>query len=103
MRDLIPIRKVKVMTGFAPLMWAAWFVVILVFAAVNMYASHLVKNEEAQLYLYESSSHVKAEQDAMLARANRIAPFKYASTALAGIMTLVVIGYYVVNIVNQFR
>jgi hypothetical protein len=94
---------VEVMTGFVPLMWAAWLVVILVFAAVNMYASHLVKNEEAQLYLYESSSHVKAEQDAMLARANRVAPFKHVSTALAGIMTLVVIGYYVVNMVNQFR
>lgn len=91
------------MTGFAPLMWAVWFVIIFVFAIVNMYASHLVKNEEAQLYLYESSSHVKAEQDAMLARASRVAPFKYASTALAGIMTLFVIGYYVMNMVNQFR
>ena len=91
------------MTEFVPLMWTVWFVVISVFAAVNLYASHLVKDEEDQLYLDESSSHVKAEQDAMLARASRIAPFKYASSALAGIMTLFVLGYYVMNMVNQFR
>jgi hypothetical protein len=49
------------MTGIVPLMWAAWFVVIFVFAAVNMYASHLVKDEEDQLYLDESSSHIQGE------------------------------------------
>lgn len=91
------------MTAFVPLMWAAWFVFIVLFAAVSVYAAHLVKNEEDQLYLYESSSHVKAEQDAMLARAQRIEPVKRIALAMAGIMTLVVIAYYVLNMVNQFR
>lgn len=85
------------------MMWTVWFVSILVFAAINMYTAHLAKNEEDQLYLYESSSHVKAEQDAMLARVEKIQPFKRVVFALAGLMTLFVIGYYVLNMVNQFR
>ena len=91
------------MTGFVPIMWAAWFVLILLFAAVNLYAAHLAKNEEDQLYLYESSGHIKAEQDAMLARVQRIEPFKRVTLALAGLMTIFVIGYYVLNMIHQFR
>jgi hypothetical protein len=94
---------VEVMTGFVPVMWFAWFVFTVLLVAVNLYAAYLVKNEEDQLYLYESSSHVKAEQDAMLARAERIEPVKRIAMILAGTMTLVVIGYYVMSMVNQFR
>lgn len=89
--------------GFVPLMWSAWIVFTLFFVVLSLYAAHLVKNEEDQLYLYESSSHEKAEQDAMLARAERIEPVKRVALILAGTMTLVVIGYYVMNMVNQFR
>ena len=91
------------MTGLVPLMWTAWFAAILLFAAVNLYTAHLAKNEEDQLYLYDSHSHVRAEQEAMLARVQKIEPFKRIALALAGAMTLVVIGYYVMNMVNQFR
>jgi Tfp pilus assembly protein PilN len=103
MHRRIPIGKAETMTGFVPMMWALWFVLILVFVALSVYISHLAKNEEDQLYLYESSSHVKAEQDAMLARVQRIEPFKRIALALAALMTLFVIGYYVLNMVNQFR
>lgn len=91
------------MTGFVPLMWTAWFVFIGLFAAISLYVGHLAKNEEDQLYLYESSSHIKAEQDAMLARAQKFEPAKRVTLALAGLMTVVVIGYYILNMVNQFR
>jgi hypothetical protein len=103
MRNRNTMRKVIGMTGLIPLMWAAWFASILLFVAVTMYTAHLAKNEEDQLYLYESSSHEKAEQDAMLAKVQKIEPLKHVALALAGAMTLVVIGYYVINMVNQFR
>lgn len=85
------------------MMWAVWSVSMVLFAAVSMYAAHLAKNEEDQLYLYESSTHVKAEQDAMLARVQRIEPFKRVTLSLAGLMTVFVIGYYVLSMINQFR
>lgn len=85
------------------MMWAVWFVFLVLFAAVSLYTAHLAKNEEAQLYLYDSSSHIKAEQEVMLARVQKFEPVKRVAMALAGVMTLVVIGYYILNMVNQFR
>jgi hypothetical protein len=102
-QNRIPIRKVIVMTGFVPMMWAAWILFMVVFAAVSLYTAHLAKNEEDQLYLYDSSSHIKAEQQIMLAKVQKVEPVKHVAMALAGLMTLVVIGYYILNMVNQFR
>lgn len=91
------------MMGFVPLMWAAWCVFILLFAAVSLYTGYITKNEEDQLYLDDSSSHIRAEQEAMLARVQKFEPVKRVTLALAGLMTVVVIGYYVMNMVNQLR
>lgn len=95
--------KVRKMNGFVPLMWAVWGVLVVLFAGVSLYSSHLAKNEEEQLFLDESSSHVKAEQEAILARVNRVRPFKLTAMGLAGAMTLVVIVYYILNVISQFR
>lgn len=84
-------------------MWAAWCVFILLFAAVSLYTGYITKNEEDQLYLDDSSSHIRAEQEAMLARVQKFEPVKRVTLALAGLMTVVVIGYYVMNMVNQLR
>ena len=91
------------MTGFVPLMWAVWGVLILLFAGVSLYSSHLAKNEEDQLFLDDSFNHVKAEQEAIVARVQKVEPFRRVALVLAGAMTLFVIGYYVLNMVNQFR
>ena len=85
------------------MMWVVWGVCVLLLAAVSLYSSHLAKNEEDQLFLDESFSHIKAEQDAILAKVSRITPLKHAALALAGAVTLFVIGYYIVNMIQQFR
>ena len=85
------------------MMWVVWGVCVLLLAAVTLYSSHLAKNEEDQLFLDDSFNHIKAEQDAILAKVSRIAPLKHAALALAGAVTLFVIGYYVVNMIQQFR
>ena len=85
------------------MMWVVWGVCVLLMAAVSLYSSHLAKYEEDQLFLDDSFNHVKAEQDAILAKLSRIAPFKHAAMALAGAVTLFVVGYYIVNMVQQFR
>lgn len=91
------------MADFVPLMWTVWGVLIVLFALVSLYSSHLAKNEEEQLFLDDSSSQVKAEQEEILARVNRVRPFKLTTMGLAGAMTLVVIVYYILNMINQFR
>jgi hypothetical protein len=95
--------KVETMMGFVPAMWVVWGICVFLLAAVSLYSSHLAKNEEDQLFLDDSFSHMKSEQEMILARVSRVAPFKRTAMALAGIMTLFVIGYYIVNMIQQFR
>ena len=95
--------KVDKMTGFVPVMWVVWSACVLFMAAVSMYSSHLAKNEEDQIFLDDSFNHVKAEQEAIVARVGRVAPFKRIAIALAAVMTLFVFGYYVLDMIRQFR
>jgi hypothetical protein len=89
--------------GFVPVIWMIWGAAVLLLAVVSLYASRMARNEEDQLFLGDSFSHVQAEQADIQAKVRRFLPVKRAVMALAGVMTLVLVGYYILNIVNQFR
>lgn len=72
-------------------------------AIVSLYAARLGTNEEDQLFLSEASSHEKAEQAAIASRVEKVQPLKRLALTLAGAMTLVVVGYYVVDMARQFK
>ena len=84
-------------------MWTVWVVFVLFLAGISLYASNLAKNEEDQLFLDDSFNHVKSEQDAIAAKLNKIQPLKRAAIGLAAAMTLVVIVYYILDMVRQFQ
>ena len=88
--------------GFVPIMWAVWGVSFVFMAGVIMYAARLGRNEEAQIFLADSSNRIKSDQDAILERVNKIRPVKKIALALVGVMTLVVVGYYLFDIFHQF-
>lgn len=89
--------------GFVPVMWGVWGFLIVLMAAVSIYAARVGRNEEDQLFLAESSSYVKDEQDAIAARVSKLQPVKRTVLALAGVMTLLVLAYYVMDAVKQLR
>jgi hypothetical protein len=91
------------MTGFVPVMWAVWGAFVLFVLILKLYISRLSKYEDDQLILDEAFSHVKAEQAAIMAKVHRIQPVNRAVLVLTGVMTLVVIGYYVLDVINQFK
>ena len=88
--------------GIVPIMWAVWGVSLVFMAGVSIFAARLGRNEEAQIFLADSSSHVKSEQDAILARVNRIRPVKTTALWIAGAMTVIVLVYYLFDIFHQF-
>jgi hypothetical protein len=47
--------------GFVPIMWAVWGVSFVFMAGISIFAARLGRNEEAQIFLADSSSHVKSE------------------------------------------
>jgi hypothetical protein len=94
--------KVKAM-NWVPVIWSVWGVSMLLMAGVILYASRLAKNEEDQLFLAESSSHERTEQAAIATRVEKVQPLKKMTMVLAGAATLVVLVYYVFDVIHQFQ
>ncbi len=91
------------MTGFVPIMWAVWGVLVLVMLALKIYTGRLAQNEDDQLVLDDAFDNVRAEQAAIIAKVNKIQPIRRVSMWLAVAATVFVIGYYIWDIVNQFK
>jgi hypothetical protein len=88
--------------GFVPIMLGVWGASVVFMAAVTMIAARLGRNEEDQVMLAESSSRMKSDQDAIAARVSKIRPVKITSMGLVGLMTAIVVGYYLLDIAHQF-
>ena len=88
--------------GFVPVMWALWGASFVLMLGVTILSARLGRNEEAQIFLADSSNTAKSEQDAILARVNKIRPLRKTTLVLVGLMTVVVIGYYVLDVFHQF-
>jgi divalent metal cation (Fe/Co/Zn/Cd) transporter len=88
--------------GLLPVMWVVWGVSLVLTAGVSLYAARLGRNEESQIFLADSSSHEKSEQEEIVARMGRIQPLKRSVLALAGLMTLLILAYYILDVFRQF-
>lgn len=86
---------------FMPIMWIVWSVIVLSMVVLHLYRGSLEKNEDDQLFLDESFDHERAEQAAIVARANRVEPLLRVSHWLVGAASVVVIAYYVREILMR--
>lgn len=55
------------------------------------------------LFLAESSSHEQLEQATIAARLHKIRPVKRTALMLFGTMSAVMVIYYAVNMIHQFK
>lgn len=88
---------------FVPVMWSVWVLTIVLMAGVLLYRSRLARDEEDQLFLDDSFSHEKANQAAIADRVAKVQPAIRGAQIVAGLATLFVIGYYILDVINQFR
>ena len=86
-----------------PVMWSVWGALVLIMAGLFIYRSSLSKNEEDQVFLDDAFSHERTAQAAIIAKVNKVQPLVRGAMALVGAATLFVIGYYVMDIFNQFK
>lgn len=91
------------MTGFAPVMWTIWGAIVVVLAAISLYQSRLGRDEEDQIFLSEGGKEEQSAQAAIAAKVGKVQPIKRAVLGLLGAMTLVVIGYYIFDVIRQFK
>ncbi len=89
--------------GFVPVMWTLWGAAFLFMAVASIYSARLGKNEEDQVFLSDSSSRARSEQDAIADRVEKFQPVKRAALVLVGVMTLLVLAYYVIDMIRQFK
>jgi uncharacterized ion transporter superfamily protein YfcC len=89
--------------NWVPVIWSVWGASVLLMAFVLLYASRLGKDEEDQIFLSDSSSHERTEQAAIATKVEKIQPVKRATYALVGATTIVVLVYYVFDVIHQLQ
>ena len=86
-----------------PVMWVAWGALLLVFIAFRVYVSRISRNEDDQLVLQDSSDHLRKEQEAIAVRLQKTRPVGNTILGLLCVMTVCVAGYYLLDMVHQFK
>jgi hypothetical protein len=91
------------MTGFVPVMWAVWGVLVLITLGLKLYTGRLSRDEDDQLVLDSAFDRIRDEQAAIVAKVNKVEPLRKVMLWLAVAMTVVVIAYYAMDVLNQFK
>ena len=84
-------------------MWVTWGVLALLMLSIKIYSDRLARDEDDQIILDDAFDHIKNQQAAIMAKVNKLAPLKKAALWLFAAATVFVIGYYIWDIVNQFK
>ncbi len=78
-----------------------WAVITAALVIVLIYRSTLSMHEDDQLFLDESTANIRAEQEALLKRMNKITPLVRILTALSIVLALVIAGMWVYAQMNR--
>lgn len=86
-----------------PVMWGVWGLLLLLTAGVYLYQSRLTRDEEDQIFLSDSFEHEKAAQSQIAVKVSKIQPVLKICKLLVAAATVFVIGYYILDVYNQFK
>jgi hypothetical protein len=89
--------------SFVPIMWTVWSVLVLLAIALYLYRSRLTRDEDDQIFLDDSFDQMKAEQTSIATKVGKVEPLVKISLWLVAAGTVFVIGYYIWDVVNQFK
>jgi len=82
-------------------MWTVWGVLVVCAAILHVYRGSIAQNEEDQIFLDESFDHERLAQAAIVAKVNKVEPVLKVAYWLVAAMTVVVVLYYVRDILVQ--
>jgi hypothetical protein len=84
-------------------MWSVYGALVAITAVLYIYRGRLQRDEEDQIFLDDSFEQEKAAQEAIVASVNKIEPSLRVMKWLVAIATVLVIAYYIWDIVTQFK
>ena len=87
------------------LLWplVAWGVLTSILIILLIYRSTLTMQEDSQLFLTESESHMEKEQIEIMAKVNKITPLVKWMGAASGVLLLVIAGMAVYQGLQQVQ
>ena len=87
----------------SPLIWLliVWGVLTAILIILLIYRSTLTMQEDDQLFLNESESHMQTEQTELLMKVNKITPIVKVLGAFSGVMILVIAGLFIYQGLNS--
>jgi hypothetical protein len=88
---------------FVPVMWTVWAAFVVFTAALYIYRSSLTRDEEDQIFLDESFEHEKAAQAVIVSKVAKVEPLVRVGIWLVSGMSVVVVIYYIRDIVLQLH
>ncbi|MDR3753330.1 MAG: hypothetical protein P4K93_04515 [Terracidiphilus sp.] len=91
------------MSVSAIVVWSVWVAFAIFLAVLYIYRSSLTRDEEDQIFLDESFDNEKAHQAVIAARVAKVEPLVRMARWLVVAMTVVVIGYYVRDVMLQLH
>jgi uncharacterized ion transporter superfamily protein YfcC len=84
-------------------MWIVWGLLVLVYVAIRIYVARLDLDENDTILLDDAFAHERAAQEAIIAKVKKIEPARRVVLIALVVMSLIVIGYYVWNMWQQFQ
>ena len=86
-----------------PVIWSVWAAFVVFTAALYIYRSSLTRDEEDQIFLDDSFAHERVAQEAITARVAKVEPLVRIARWLVVAMTVVVLAYYVRDVMVQLH
>jgi hypothetical protein len=84
-------------------MWSVYGALVAITAVLYIYRGRLQRDEEDQIFLDDSFEQEKVAQELIVAKVNKIEPSLHVMKWLVAAATLVVIVYYIWDIITQFK
>lgn len=81
----------------------AWGVLTGILIILLIYRSTLTMQEDDQLYLSESESHMQKEQTEILSKVNKLGPYLKVLGIVSGVMILVIAGIFIYQQMNTMQ
>jgi hypothetical protein len=102
-RRLVPDITRRWIMSFVPVMWIIWAAMAILLAALYVYRTSLTRDEEDQIFLDDSFEHEKVTQEGISTKLARVEPWLRITRWLLILMSIVVIAYYIRDILLQFH
>lgn len=89
------------LTPLMEVLLITWGVFTLVLIILLIYRSTLSMQEDDQLFLNESESHMQKDQEELLSKLKRLQPFVRGFGAASGVLLLVIVGMAVYDALTR--